>query len=184
MNIEPWKIISDFMNIEYWKIIIAAVLGFITAVFTEPIKNHFSVKVKKKQIRIGLYKEITSIYEGLRLYLRASENNPQSVSILDILGSDFSCYEYAKKEPVIFYQLREATLINLIYQNITTLKQKDDSIHPEKKIHLIKAVLDQIDFITSSSSFNGKLFRRLLKDLRITKKVRQKALSESLTQIK
>ena len=75
------------------------------------------------------------------------------VSFLKGVDTKFDCYNFAKSDPSLFYQLKEAGSINQIYRNIELLKQENDSgFSIEQSAKVVKLIIIQIELLFSKKS--------------------------------
>ncbi len=106
----------------FWTVLvpaIAALLGVILGFLAEPVKIYYTNKNRRNQMRRALYAEL------LNIYFRISDT-PKDLSEQDYKNNFgnllyIPAYEYAKSDPLTFYSIEEASLINGIYATILTL---------------------------------------------------------------
>ena len=108
---------------EAWKLIIGTVSGFIIAFFSEPVKFYFSKIEKKKQLKESLYREMIQLYSNLQNIIEFCRLGKIHVDQLRVNLENLSCgcYEFTKKDPLLFYELSEATHIDALYKNFYLL---------------------------------------------------------------
>jgi len=145
-------------NWEYSKTLMSVFAGFITAFLAEPVKVYFTNKAKKSNIRRALYGEILDIYNRFFTFLISTEERGTQISFSKVVDTNFDCYKFAKLDPALFYQLKEASLISQVYSNIELLKQENDSgIDFEKSVSITKLIVLQIESLFMSKMFNRKI---------------------------
>lgn len=94
-------------------VIITAIAGVVVAIitlsFSEPRKNNFVNRFKKRQIKTAIYKKIMCIYLST-LCVERENRKYQAKNIVKITTGQMSAYNWAKSEPAIFYQLESLHL--------------------------------------------------------------------------
>ena len=135
---------SDF-RWEYFKTLISVFSGFITAFLAEPIKVFFTNRAEVSNLRRSIYGEIVSTYNSFTNFLISVEDRGVRIPLSNAVNSDFDCYKYAKSHPTLFYKLREASIVNQIYNNILLLKQQESELDIERSKALTKLILLQIE---------------------------------------
>lgn len=98
----------------------AVILGAVLALLAEPIKLHFQHKHKLRQLRNMLYKEIGYNYFLLRLVLTSYDWPKYGGFHLEreLKRLHFDCYNFARNDIVLYYQLSEAAEIDDVYRNV------------------------------------------------------------------
>ena len=105
---------------ETLKIIIGTLSGFIIAFLAEPIKLFFQTEMRKNNLRKGLYYEIVNNYAALKnLFTNKDEVDEEfDADNIDTAAKLIrtECYRYViSQETYLFYQIKEAATINIIY---------------------------------------------------------------------
>lgn len=112
-------------------VIITAMAGVVVAIitlsFSEPRKNNFVNRFKKRQIKTAIYKEIMCIYLSA-LCVERENRKYQAKNIVKITTGQMSAYNWAKSEPAIFYQLEDYTLIHIVYAVISLVNEKNNTV--------------------------------------------------------
>lgn len=145
-----------------WQFVIGIISGFLTAFLAEPIKTYFVNRSKRSKLKTALYREMVSVYDGLKFLVEAIVYKGIDIPIDDVIFSEFSCYEHAKSEPLTFYQLKEAPLINQFYKNISILRNKiNNGITSEQSIELTSIIVYQTEKILTSEYFDKRLLARV-----------------------
>lgn len=139
------------------KVLIGTISGFIVAFMAEPVKSHFQNRNQRKHLRISLYKELFINYiwlsgnesiEDLQVFLRASKQ-----------ALRFECYDHVITQQVtLFYQLREAVMITLLYANLRAIMTDSAYHNPEG---FIKAFLQTLENEVVSGGFDKRLLVRV-----------------------
>lgn len=104
------------------KVLIGTISGFIIAFFAEPVKRYFETKSKIQHLRVALYKEMIQNFLMLESTLDDFRSNEKSnIMVGQPLMID-DCYKYVvSQEPALYYQLKEARLINMFYKLLNML---------------------------------------------------------------
>ena len=106
------------------KIIVGTLSGFVIAFLAEPIKLFFQTTAKKNNLRKGLYHEIAHNYSVLANLFEKNDEDDNEVFVADNLENAAllvrtECYKYViSQETYLFYQLKEAATINIIYSTL------------------------------------------------------------------
>ena len=125
---------------ETTKILIGTISGFIVAFFAEPVKSFFQNRSKMYSLRMALYNEILNNH----LYLNAIYNDPSDnvmqesdPKISELMQSNLirtNCYEYAtSQETFLFYNLKEAAIVNGLYGLISMSQHYLESTKARQK---------------------------------------------------
>jgi hypothetical protein len=161
-------------NWEYLKTLISIFAGFITAFSAEPVKVYFTNRAKKSNLRRSLYGEILGVYNSFFTFLVFTEERGMNISLSKVVNTNFDCYKFAKADPALFYQLKEASLFNQIYGNIELLKQESDSgIDSEKSVSVAKLIVLQIEHLLVSKKLDKKIVFEYCADLTISSRVKK-----------
>jgi hypothetical protein len=133
--------------------IAGVVVAFIVGVLAEPAKLYFENRHKKQQLRIMLYKEMASNYFNLyssATFIKAAVAkgtlNPMVSSTLERMKElNFDCYNYAKTQLTLFYQLNEAVWIDRVYKEFKNISVKLETLEVTD-ISPIDFSLDALEF--------------------------------------
>lgn len=107
--------------------IIGMIAAFITAsitpIITESVKNFAQDKTKLQRLRIALYTEIVNNYYALTHFtMDGTHSDSYVLSGVTKYQLRTECYKHAlQNELPLFYQLKEAKLLNLIYGMVNQL---------------------------------------------------------------
>ncbi len=102
---------------------ISALLGVILGFLAEPVKIYFTNRTRRNQMRRALYAEILTIYfkiSGTPRDLRPEDYESNFGNLLYT-----PAYEYAKADPLTFYSIAEAAIINGIFATVGSLSTMD-----------------------------------------------------------
>jgi hypothetical protein len=91
--------------------LVGASVGFIFGIAGEPLKSGIANRKQRKRMRFALYHEIIRIYDMVRI--KSKEQFQELSRIMRSVGTP--AYDYARSQPVIFYELDEAGEIDDIY---------------------------------------------------------------------
>ncbi|MBW4484620.1 MAG: hypothetical protein KME14_18965 [Tildeniella torsiva UHER 1998/13D] len=94
-------------------------------------------------------------------------------SVNDILSDKFFVYEYLKRDPLLFYELKESSLIDQVYGNLEILKVKLSSHDYQKTSEVGKLILKQIEVILLVKGFDKNLLLNVSKGLSSEKRLKQ-----------
>jgi hypothetical protein len=106
---------------ESLKIIVGTLSGFVVAFLAEPIKLFFQTAIKKNNLRKGLYHEIAHNYSALKhLFRKTDEEGDEEFDESSLKTASqlirTECYRYViSQETYLFYQIKEAATINILY---------------------------------------------------------------------
>jgi hypothetical protein len=75
-------------------------------------------------------------------------------------GIGLECYKYAKSEPVLYYQLKEALTFNMLYTVWEMLKSLNVKSH-EVQLLYIKTAVDATEFQIEKGNLDEKLFSKM-----------------------
>lgn len=160
-------------NWEYLKTLISVFAGFITAFLAEPVKTYFTDKAKKRNLRRSLYGELLGIYNSLFTFLVSTEERGIHIPFSKVIDTNFDCYKFAKSDPALFYQLKEASIISQTYNNIALLKQEAESgIEIEKSISIVKLIVLQIESFLQYKKLNQRMAVEYCKGLPVENRVK------------
>lgn len=160
-------------NWEYLKTLISVFAGFITAFLAEPVKVYFTNKAKNRNLRRALYGELLGIYNSLLTFLVSAEERGINVPFSKVVNTNFDCYKFAKSDPALFYQLKEASVISQAYNNIELLKQEAESgIEIEKSISIAKLIVFQIESLLQNKKLNQRIVMEYCKGLLVENRVK------------
>lgn len=160
-------------NWEYLKTLISVFAGFITAFLAEPVKVYFTNKAKNRNLRRALYGELLGIYNSLLTFLVSAEERGINVPFSKVVNTNFDCYKFAKSDPALFYQLKEASVISQAYNNIALLKQEAESgIEIEKSISIAKLIVFQIESLMQNKKLNQRIVMDYCKGLLVENRVK------------
>ncbi|NJO76618.1 MAG: hypothetical protein HC833_24505 [Leptolyngbyaceae cyanobacterium RM1_406_9] len=161
-------------NWEYLKTLISVFAGFITAFLAEPVKVYFTNRAKKNNLRRSLYGEILNIYSSLSNFLVSIEERGIQIPFLKVVDTNFNCYNFAKSDPTLFYQLKEANSVNQIYSNIELLKQEHETgVESDKAVSLVKLVILQIELLLTTKKFDKKTVLKYCTGLPIESRIKE-----------
>lgn len=160
------------MNEEFFKIVISTISGFFIAFAAEPVKTWSNHQHRKKLTKIAIYREIVFIYDRLIFFDQMSSQG-KLFSVNDILGDKFFVYEYLKQDPLLFYELKESSLIDQVYGNLEILKVKLSSHDYQKTSEVGKLILKQIEIILLVKGFDKNLLLNVSKGLSSEKRLKQ-----------
>lgn len=150
---------------ETTKILIGTVSGFIIAFFAEPVKLYFQNKFNLNKMQGALYYEIFHNYMSLLIFLENySKISDQEAMSLFKSGAKHSirteCYKhFISNEVKLFYQLKEAAEINLMYSFIYTMKDYIDN-DKDSQDDIRTLVKHYTDFVKNSikeGALNNKI---------------------------
>ena len=149
---------------EIWQLAISiagVIIGFLVGFFAEPVKVYFLNIREKKLLREGMYKEIAFFYERM---VNISSGD-------DELGYDwdtykktlqviarFECYEYAKANPMLFYQIDESSVLNKIYATYKTYVEGYIFDNVEEHARNAKGIITIVESIIKNQELNKSLF--------------------------
>lgn len=160
------------------KVLIGTISGFIIAFFAEPIKRHFENKSKLKHLRIALYKEMIQNFLMLEGTLNDFRSNEKSNIMVGqpLLITD--CYRHiVSQETALYYQLKEARLINMFYKLLDMLVKIPEG---EKAFRTVAAkdIIEGIVGLIHGGLEMNKLDRKLAE--KVTSKQEIENILESL----
>ncbi|MCC6725845.1 MAG: hypothetical protein IT258_15150 [Saprospiraceae bacterium] len=156
--------------------ILGPLLGFVFGFLAEPIKFFTSNFIKRKQFRNGLYREIINLYS--KIQNETNSFNLEGHYLLDYRRNlENNCtefYKFAKTEPLLYYGLKEATMIDAFYNNyfflLKIIPTEEELRMEEKTISDIKSqvlstkdesVLDNLKRVLDSA-YNGRMEQKLI----------------------
>ena len=151
---------------ETTRVIIAAVSGFIVAFFAEPLKLNFQNNSRKKYLRIALYSEIHNNYRFLSAHLKIyHENNPQQIKAFFDgtmrLAVRTDCYKhFTSHYPDLLYQLKEASIINLLYAYL--ISAINPMLSSENKIHDFRSAIESFVALVEEYVYTNQLRRDVM----------------------
>jgi hypothetical protein len=145
---------------------LSAILGFIAAFAAEPIKVYFENRSKKDQLRKALYGECASNYVRIKAALESFEKGSVSGKAVGAWvkwGTGLECYKYAKSEPVLYYQLKEAPTFNSLYiaWEFLNREQSLEAKNPEAQLVYCKNAVDATEFLIETGGLDKKLFSKM-----------------------
>ncbi len=104
---------------ETTKVIIATISGFIIAFFAEPVKSYFQNKTKLRNLKVALYKELIYDYFALINFSVETDADFLIPGYIAPYNLRTECYKQTlENELPLFYQLKEASLMNALYSEI------------------------------------------------------------------
>jgi hypothetical protein len=185
---------SESIMDETAKIIIATLSGFVIAFLAEPVKLYFQNKQKIRQMRTILYREIASNYKRLHIIVSAyddldryNDDYEYSKLILKRLGEDlagfhFDCYQLARKDLTVFYQMEEAITIDSLYTGFQSIRDNEENRSKE----YIKYQIWSADLIilNRDKRLKTKLLLKLDPDIRMLADRNAEKIREREQQIK
>jgi hypothetical protein len=181
---------------EMLKVIVATLSGFIIAFSAEPIKIYFQDRSKKQNLRVALYKEIYHNYCLAKTYIEVYDEEVPIEKKRDIhLGNlvAFSrylyrteCYKQAISQDLsYFYQLKEATMINALYIDLTVILEMPKT-NDGRDMDVSDWLVDFLNIVNSEVEFGSfdkslmakiadkKIFAEMLKNGQVLKKLSRK----------
>lgn len=161
---------------ETTKVIIATLSGFIIAFFAEPVKNYFANKSQLRNLRIALYTELISNYFALvHFTMDGTSNDSYMLYQVSKYELRIERYKHALQDELfLFYQLKEANLLNVAYGRINQLMHLNEdliAVYGKRGLKSASAIFTQHGgtfkymFTTSfySRGFNAKILRKLVR---------------------
>jgi uncharacterized membrane protein len=121
---------------------ISVAIGFLIAFIADPIKASIERRAKRERLKRALYGEIMGIYADILLYIKLSKEG-KTHNIESLLSFNCDVYEFAKKDLLLFYEVKEASQIKDLYRNIEIFSSRVKSLSQEDSLNLaiqIKAV--------------------------------------------
>ena len=95
------------LGLEGLKLVVATSSVFIIAFASEPVKLFFTHIRKRHNLRMALYKEVLIVQDNLEIFVEQSRQGISLNAALSLPPETY-VYDYAMKEPLLFYELREA----------------------------------------------------------------------------
>ncbi len=159
--------------------IIGMIAAFITASVTsflaEPVKNYVENRIKLRNLRIALYKELINNYYALTAFTVSNQSDfftPEYVARHELRTE---CYKQTlQDELTLFYQLVEANMVNVLYGRTNQIiNLKSDLTNVFGKRGLKKAPAFYIEFSNTFiymfvtafyiHTFDTRVLKRLVK---------------------
>jgi hypothetical protein len=113
------------MTAEWVKILVTAVVGFASAVCIDMLKTRINERRKRKGLRKAMYDELASILGTCEAILELKnptlEQAEMLMKVISVVNLD--AYRMAKNDPILFYELKEATTLDRLYQTLDILKK-------------------------------------------------------------
>jgi len=112
---------------ETTKVVIGTISAFLIAFFAEPIKTFFQNRSRRNHLQVALYSEIYNNYNVLGGFLKIYGEIDIEQSKAYFKGSikhsiRSECYKYyVSSQSDLFYQLKEASQLNIIYATLFSL---------------------------------------------------------------
>jgi hypothetical protein len=107
---------------------VAAVIGYIAGIFTEPIKLWFQKRAGIKQMEAALYKEMASNYESLKSAVVASKKLKAGHSMhVNDIQRNHSAFDRIKTE-YLSVQIPSFDSIEWIYRNFRSFAGKGSEV--------------------------------------------------------
>jgi len=160
---------------ETTKVIIATLSGFIIAFFAEPVKNYFADRAKLHNLRVALYTELINNYYALTHFtLHGTDADSYTLFHVPKYELRMECYKHAiQNELSLYYQLKEANVLNIIYVRINQLMNLSSdlpAIYGKRGMKSIPSIFTQHSntfkymFTTSFShrTFDARILRKLV----------------------
>jgi|GEM_PF-2275340 len=171
------------MNTDIAQTIISAAsvaTGFLLALFAEPIKNLIKRDSDIKNLRHALYVEILVMYNNLLLYEEilcesTESNRSQMQEIEKLMFTGRAAYDFCKKEPLLFYNMKESPLIDNLHMNIDILINTAKDKKSDEMLLLSREITKFIAQTISNSEFNKRQLIQIGKKLPyVSREVQQK----------
>lgn len=155
------------------KILIGTLSGFLIAFLSEPVKLHFQNRINKNNLRKALYHEIFSNYYALGAFVEDNENGKKIPAVdIDVLQSASrhnirtEYYKFATTQNAhLFYQLREAAWINLLYGLLSALNEWAeirDNGKVKKPEAIINSFMENVEAYLKEGIFSKKIMSQVL----------------------
>ncbi|MEH2295341.1 hypothetical protein [Nostoc sp.] len=144
----------------------AVVVGF----FAEPIKNWINNLLEIRRLRLSLYKEIANIYINLKEIERQINNG--KINTIETLNINIElistrCYSHTDNIIILFYQLPEATDIDIIYKVLSALspekiQQNSKPINTVSLLASVPKLVYIIEDFRKAKKTDRKLFEQCI----------------------
>jgi hypothetical protein len=145
---------------EWVKVLIGAIVGFVSGVFTDFLKNALTEKKRKKRLRYAIYSELMQMYTAARVMTEIDLQKTSTDKARAVFRSlRIDAYEFAKSQADIFFELREAFVIEHLYRKLHFLNHIDEldttAIYAQSE-QFVKSINDVLD----DGELNRKVFSR------------------------
>jgi hypothetical protein len=155
------------------KILIGTLSGFLIAFLSEPIKLYFQNQINKNNLRKALYHEIFSNYYAFGAFVEHNDNGKKVPTVdIDVLQSASrhnirtEYYKFATTQNAhLFYQLKEASWINLLYGLLSALiewAEIKDNNKVKKPEALINSFMENVEDCLKGDIFSKKIMSQVL----------------------
>lgn len=140
------------------------VLGYLLAIVVEPLKHKILESKKIKDLRTSMYRDILRIYGHYMTTIRLIEDGISSEEDLRaMLQSQRYPYSYrfAKAQPLLYYQLKEASAFDTIYDFFFRLKRFSKDMPAKRLLHTTKQFLSIIEFMIEAGDLSNEEIGKL-----------------------
>lgn len=152
---------------ETTKILIGTISGFVIAFLAEPVKLYFQNSLKRKDLRRAIYYEIYANWIVANAMIDSLKEEEQIEVIKRGIsyGLRTECFQrYTSHDIVMFYQLKEAGDINLLYAYLRPLidwnqLSDEESVEYDPKV-LLTLFASEVKQMLQSNKLNEKFMNK------------------------
>jgi hypothetical protein len=154
---------------DIWEISIGVagiIIAFIVGFFADGVKSFFANVSERKLLRNALYREMSLLYERLIRYARIEFDDESAILARNEISMGMKtvfrveCYNYAKSKPIIFYQLKEASLIDEFYMLVQLLFDEEETTFEDLRL-TICSTLEAVDRVMSFDFFDRSMLIKM-----------------------
>lgn len=104
--------------------LVGAVVGFISAIVVDILKTNRQRKQAIHDIRVALYHELGFLYASAYGWCNQIIPSDQHQDAIGngLRNSAITTYQWAKTQPHLFYQLKEAHIVDVLYDSFMVMK--------------------------------------------------------------
>jgi hypothetical protein len=155
---------------EWVKVLIAAVVGFASAVLIDILRTNKERKQAIHDMKVALYHELGHIYAYIFYLLRLPEARTpafQESTAANIRMLPTTTYDWAKTQPNVFYRLKESHRLDDIYRHFLQIRPHATiKGGGEVTITVGRAFMKMVDTdVEGGKVFDNELFKQEVPDM-------------------
>jgi hypothetical protein len=150
---------------------IGASVGFVLGILSDLLKTNIKDWQSRRRMRRALYIELLEIYDAINTLLKVHNGKRFSdETVIKVVRSQrLDAYEHAKRNPDVFYCLKEAHAIDHAFGNLHSIKINMENVNADEIKELADGFLRYIQSALAMRRFKHRLMRSIspesLKDI-------------------